>query len=123
MQISEILRKCATCMFYKQMQTQERLFLYELPCWPWEVVSAGIFMIVDYYGKFPVVKKVDRLAADDKMIFAEYGLPKKIISDAGTPFTSETFKKFCRQMSIQQSITSSYHCQNNCEVEAYTKNL
>ena len=83
---------------------------YEILCRPWEVVGADVFMInnktllciVDYHSKFPIVKKVKALSADDlvqttKLIFAEYGLPKKIVSDAGAKFTSEIFKDFYRQ--------------------------
>ena len=81
------------------MQPQERALPYEIPFRPWEVVSPNVFMvdnkmllcIVDYYSKFATVKKVGSLAADDlvqtaKMIFAEYGLPKKSISDKGTRY-------------------------------------
>ena len=83
----------------------------------WEVVSAYIFMInysmllcIVNYSTFPVLMMVGSLAADDlvqmtKMIFVEYGLPEKILSDAGMNLTSEMFKQFCRQMSIQQSMT------------------
>ena len=44
-----------------------------------------------YYSKLPVVKKADGLSADDlirtaKIAFAEFGLPKKIVSDAGINF-------------------------------------
>ena len=97
---------------------------------PWEVVGADIFMlnnktllyIVDYYRKFPIVKKVAGLPAGDlvqmiKLIYAECGLAIKIASDADTNFTSEIFKKFCRRMNIQQSIKSSYHHQRNGQVE------
>ena len=71
------------------------------------MMGADVFMvnakmllgIVDYYRKFPIVKTVGSLAVDDlvqmaKMIFAEYGLPKKIISDAGTNFISQNSESF-----------------------------
>ena len=74
-----------------------------------EVAGASIFMvnnktllsIVDYYSKFSIVNKAAGLSADDllqmaKLIFAEYGPFKKIVSDAGTNYPSETFKQFCR---------------------------
>ena len=48
---------------------------------------------------------VGNLIQTIKMISAEYGLPKKIISDAGRNFTSEIFRLFGRQMSIEQFIT------------------
>ena len=72
------------------------------------MVGADIFMIngktfmciADYYSKFSIVKIVNSLLADDlvqitKLIFAEYGLSKKIISDMGTNFMADTFKAFC----------------------------
>ena len=70
------------------MQPQESIPI-EIPCILQEVVGTDVFIvnnkilmcIVDYYSKFPKVKMVDSLAADDlvqmaKMILAEYGLPK-----------------------------------------------
>ena len=101
---------------------------------PWEVVGTKIFMvnnkillcIVDYYIKFLIVKKVAGLSADDlvhttKLIFAEFGLTKKIISEEGMNFTSEIFKEFYRKMNIEQSIPSCYHHQSNGQVEACIK--
>ena len=83
------------------------------------VVGTDIFMlngktlssIVDYHSKFPIVKKVNSLSADDlvqttKLIFAEYSLPKKFVSDVDTDFTADAFKAFCTKMNIQQAITS-----------------
>ena len=72
---------------------------------------------------FPVVKRTVSLSANGlvyagKMTFAEFGLPQKIISNVGTNFTSETFREFCRKLNIQQSTMSSYHHQNNSQVEA-----
>ena len=72
------------------------------------------------------MKKVGSLAADNlvqmaKIIFAEYELPKKIISDAGRNLISEMVRQFCRQMSIQQPRKSSYHHQSNGQVEACIK--
>ena len=66
-----------------------------------------LLCVVDYYSKFPIVKKISVLSPDDlrhtsKLIFAELGLPKKIISDAGTGVTSDIFKEFCRKLKIQQ---------------------
>ena len=81
---------------------------------------------MDCHSKLTTVKKVDSLSADDllqmtKVIFVEYELPKKIVSDVGTNFTAEPFKAFCMKMNIQQTITSSYHHQSNGQEEAYIK--
>ena len=76
--------------------------VYKIPCRLWEVAGADIFMIngeillciVDYHSKFPIVKKVNSLSADDlvrmtNLILAESGLPEKNVSDADTNFTAE----------------------------------
>ena len=52
--------------------------------------------ITDYHSKFPIIKKTENLSADSlillcKVSFAEYGLPKKIMSDPGGNFISDKF--------------------------------
>ena len=83
------------------------------------MVGTDVFMIkgknllcsVDYHSKFPIIKKVKSLSAGNlveatKLIFVEYGLLKKIVSDVGTNCTAETFNDFCSKMNIMQTITS-----------------
>ena len=77
--------------------------------------------IVDCYSKFLVIKKTEGPSADNlilacKVIFSEYGLSKKIISDAGGNFVSEKFKEFYTKLNIEQAVSSSYHHQSNREV-------
>ena len=48
-----------------------------------------------------------------KITFKEFGVPTKVLSDAGTNFISDTFRQFYRQLYIEQAITSSYHDQNS----------
>ena len=52
---------------------------------------------VDYHSKFPIMKKAEDMLADSlileyKVVFSEYGLPKKIMSDAGGNFISDKFQ-------------------------------
>ena len=116
------------------MQPQERTLHYEIPCRLWDVVCLDIFIIhggtllciVDYHSKLPIVKKINSLSAGDlvhmtKLIFEEYKLPKKVVSDAGTNFIADTFKAFCMRINIQQTMTSSYFHQSNGQVEACIK--
>ena len=74
----------------------------------------------------PYCEKADSMAANDpvkvaNIIFAEFGLPKKFISDGDWNFTPNILRQFCRQKNIKQTITSSYHHQSNGQVEAYIK--
>ena len=46
----------------------------------------------------------DSLILACKIIFTEYGLPKKIMSDAGGNFISENFKRFYKNQNIEQVV-------------------
>ena len=107
---------------------------HDIPLRPWEVIGADIFhfrnkhylCIVDYNIKFPVVKRLEGLLADNlintvKTIFAEYGIPRKLMLDAGTNFVSDKFHQFCKLVNIEQATLSVYHHQSNGQVEACIK--
>ena len=76
----------------------------DIPLRPWEVVSVDVFhfnnknylCIIDYNSKFLVIKRLEGLSAENlinvvKIIFAKYGIPRKIMSDTGTNFISDRF--------------------------------
>ena len=73
--------------------------------------------------QIPIVKRLEGLSVENltntvKTIFTEYGIPHKIMSDAGTNFVSDRFQKFCRAIKIEQATLSAYHHQSNGQVEA-----
>ena len=79
--------------------------------------------IVNYHSIFQIIKKTEGFSAYSlilacKVISTEYRLFKKIISDTGSNFVSEIFKEFCRNLDIEQAVSSSYHHQSNGQVEA-----
>ena len=107
---------------------------HDIPLRPWEVIGADVFhfknkhylCIVHYNSKFPVVMRLEGLSADNlinivKAIFAEYGIPCKLMSDVGTNFVSDKFCQFCKLVNIEQATSSAYHHQNNRQVEACIK--
>ena len=98
----------------------------------WEVIGADMFTlnnkhylcIMDYNSKFPIIKKTEDLSAENlilmcKVIFVEYGLPRKIMSDSGGNTISDKFTKFCKSLNIEQSFSSSYYHQSNVQVEPF----
>ena len=73
---------------------------------------------VDYHSQLLVIKRLEGLSAESlittvKIIFAEYSIPHRLMSDAGSNFISEKFKSFCNSHNIEQVISSSYHHQSN----------
>ena len=100
------------------MQPKKRFIHHDIPLRPWEVVRADIFhfhnksylCIVDYNSKFPIVKRLDGLSAENlintiKIILTEYGIPQKIMSDTGTNFVSDRFHQFCKTINLDQAIS------------------
>ena len=78
---------------------------------------------MDYHSKFPVIKRMEGLSTESliattKIIFAEYGIPCKIMSDPGTNFVSDKFRKFCIRLNIEQAVSSVYHHQSSGQVES-----
>ena len=103
---------------------------------PWDVAGVDMFTlhnkchlhIADYNSQFPVIKKMEDLSADSiilayKIMFSEYGLPKKIMSDPGGNFISDKFKRFYHSMDIEQAVSLSYHQQGNGHIEVCIKFL
>ena len=99
---------------------------HDIPLRPWEVLGADVFhfnnknylCIVDYHSKFPVIKRMEGLSTESliattKVIFAEYGIPHKIMSDTGTNFVSDKFRRFCNRLNIEQTVSSVHHHQSN----------
>ena len=105
------------CLEFQQTQPKEKIIHHKIPLRPWEVLGADVFhfnnknylCIVDYHSKFPVVKRMEGLSTENlittaKVIFAEYGIPCKLMSDAGTNFVSDKFRKFCSSLNIEQAV-------------------
>ena len=115
------------------MQPKGKTIHYDIQMRRWDVIGVDMFQlnnrnyicIVHYYSKFLLVQRMDGLSADSliaavNIIFAEYGIPHRIMSDAGSNFISEKFKNFCNSLTIKQAVSSLYH-QSNRQVEACIK--
>ena len=89
--IKNTIKWCATCLELQQAQPHKKTMSYEIPRKHREVVGADIFFVKNttlcalYVTKvsFILVKKADTFAANvfikaAKIVFAEYGLPKKL---------------------------------------------
>ena len=116
------------------MWPKEKIIHHDIPLRPWEVLGAHIFQInnknylciVDYHSKFLVIKRMEGLSAENlittvKIIFAEYGILQRLMSDAGSNFVSEKFRSFCGSLNIQQAVSPLYHHQSNIQLEACIK--
>ena len=122
------------CLKFQQTQTKEKTIHHDIPLSPWEVLGVDIFQlnnknylcVVDYHSKFLVIKRMEGLSAESliatvKIIFDEYCILHRLMSDASSNFISERFKNFCNSLNIDQAVSSWCHHQSNGQVEASMK--
>ena len=132
--LKKTYKNCATCLEFQQKQPKEKIIHHDIPLRSWKVLGADVFhfnnrnylCIIDYHSKFPVVKRLEGLSTENlitrvKVIFTEYGILHKIMSDAGTNFVLDRFRKFCSSLNIKQAVLSAYHHQSNGQVETCIK--
>lgn len=102
---------------------------------PWERIHvdfAGPFfskmwlICVDAFSKFPYTVELKDITAATTIqalqsIFTIEGLPVTIVSDNGTQFTSEEFRKFCKLNSITHLTSAPFHPASNGQAERFVR--
>ena len=76
-------------------------------------------IIADYYTKFPIIRQLPNPSPGSvvvnvtKQIFAEFGIPDRIVSDNGPHFGSEAYRDFARTWQFDHITTSPRRPQGN----------
>ncbi|XP_062570645.1 uncharacterized protein LOC134232676 [Saccostrea cucullata] len=83
-----------------------------------------ILTVVDYSTRYPEAIplkgiETERVAEALVGIFSMMGIPKEILTDMGTQFTSNVMKEVSRLLSIKQLVTTPYHPSCNGLVEKF----
>src|SRR6266487_3866350 len=87
----------------------------------WTIVA------VDYFTKWVEAEPISGISSEQvikfywKKIICRFGLPKYIVSDNGTQFTSERVVEYCRGKGIQNTFISVEHPQANGQAESANK--
>ena len=133
--IESKVKDCTICQENAPSQTKETMQSHEVPRGPWIKLGMDLFehnkrqylLIVDYFSKFPFIRKLHGLSTGTvinelKGIFSENGIPKVIISDGGPQFRSE-FRNFAQEWGFQHIQSSPYHHQSNGEAERFVRTV
>jgi hypothetical protein len=129
--IEELIKRCQICQRYQPAQCPEPLLQHSIPTKPWSVLAADLFhfeesqwiIIADYFSKYPVVKKLPSpcpsatIVQIMKEVFAEMGIPDKLVSDNGPHFASASFQAFAAAWGFQHTTTSPNRPQGNGFIE------
>ena len=125
--LSDFLCQCQTCQKFMKRQVAEPLKPHMIPDRSWEVLGTDLFVyqgsnylvIVDYYSKFPIVRKITgkcdgpAIVRTMKQVFSEVSIPKKVISDNGPQFDCEHFRKFDKEWCFDHVTSSPTFPQSN----------
>ena len=132
--IRHYVESCKTCAINMSKQSPEPVLLHEIPARPWQKIGTDIFQVqgqsylvtCDYHSNFIEVDFLPDLSAQSvvtklKHHFARYGIPDTVVSDSGSQYTSDTFKKFAKDWGFQDIMSSPGNHQANGEAEAAVK--
>ena len=136
--ITNTYHQCQICAKFAGSQQKEMLQPVETPHTGWEQLGLDIFSLqgtqylltVDYFSQFPVVRKLQSFHSLSvikilKEIFTTVGIPKCIVSDGGTQFTSQEFKnwRLAKDWQIDHRITSPTNAQSNGQAERFVQTV
>ncbi|XP_026054203.1 uncharacterized protein K02A2.6-like [Carassius auratus] len=125
--VERVVQKCEVCQSFRKAPAQAPLHPWEWPGSPWErlhVDYAGPFLgrmfliLVDSHSKwmevYPVMQATSQITIEKlRMCFSTHGLPKMLVSDNGTCFTSNEFETFMERNGIQHVTSAPYHPSSN----------
>jgi transposase InsO family protein len=88
-----------------------------------------ILVMVDYVSKWIEAIPCRRASTEESIsmiknvIFPRYGVPRVLISDGGTHFTGNSFRKCLSKLGIEHRVATTYHPQTNGQAETSNRQL
>ena len=87
-----------------------------------------VLVVCDYATRYPEavpMKHVDAASVAEELIkiFSRVGVPKEVLTDQGTNFTSQLLTELYRMLHVHPIRTSPYHPQTDGMVERFNQTL
>lgn len=75
-----------------------------------------ILTVIDAYSKWIEATATNHATSDSTIrqlreLFSRFGIPRTVVTDNGTPFTSEEFSQFLKRNHVEHYRTAPYHPQ------------
>ena len=129
--IERVCAECAACRSQRAQPPPAPLHPWPWPSEPWSRLHLDFLgpfqnkyylIIIDAHTKWIEVEKVNSTSASVvinrlRRLFARFGLPKRIVSDNGPPFSSVEFEVYLGRNGIKHSLTAPYHPATNGAAE------
>jgi ribonuclease HI len=133
----DMVKSCKACQFHaKQIHTPAQALQMIPPSWPFTVWGVDIlgpfpravdgycflFAAIDKFTKWPEATPVvnitqDAVVACLRSIVCRFGVPRHIITDNGTQFTSRLFQEYCEGIGTQLCFAYVAHPRSNDQAE------
>lgn len=135
--IERIIKACEHCAELRPDPPKAALVTWANAAKPWSRIHVDFagpmekeyfFIITDAFSKWPEVFRTKTITAEFTIrklreVFARFGLPEVVVSDAGTQFTSEVFKKFLNNNNIRGIVIAPGHPASNGAAENSVKSF
>jgi transposase InsO family protein len=126
-QIENLVQMCNQCQAHRATAPEAHHHPWEYPKAPWRRIHidhAGPFqgkyflVVVDAFTKWVEVEVVKNTSSNItverlRKMFSTFGIPETLVSDNGSSFCSQEFKKFINWNGIKHLTTPYYHPNSN----------
>ncbi|GFW99387.1 uncharacterized protein K02A2.6 [Trichonephila clavipes] len=135
--IEEAAKNCVYCARYKADPPKSKVHYWEYPSMPWERIHVDFagpifehtfFLIVDAHSKWLEVYPM-KVTTTKKTIeclrdsFARFGLPRVLVRDNGSQFTSYEFQRFMHKNGVRHKTSAPFKPSSNGQAERYVATL
>jgi hypothetical protein len=143
--VIQYIKECKTCQLNKETRQNIRLPLTvtDIKATTWEkiyldivgplpVTESGMKYILtcqDNLSKYFIAVPLQNQTAEEvtnvfvKNIVLIYGIPNEIVTDQGSNFMIDIFKRICKLFKIEKICTTAYHPESNGALERTHKTL
>lgn len=129
--IERICSKCAACVSQRAQPAPAPLHSWPWPEEPWSRINVDFLgpfhsryylIIIDAHSKWIEVERVSSTSASAvidcfRRIFARFGIPKRLVSDNGPPFSSVELATYLKHNGVKHLPVAPYHPSSNGAAE------
>ncbi|KAJ8916988.1 hypothetical protein NQ315_012903 [Exocentrus adspersus] len=142
--VKKFIAACLPCMYNKEPGGKQSGYLHPIEkiAVPFDTVHIDhlgpfvrskrknqyLIVIVDAFTKFVFLKAVASTKTQPLLTFLDsvienFGVPRRIITDRGSCFTSKLFKKYCEDLNIKHVQNATATPRANGQVERYNRTI
>ena len=142
--ITKYIKNCLNCLYFKNPSGKLPGSLHPIPKIPrpfhtihvdhlgpfikTKTGNTQVLVIIDAFTKFALLYAVKDTKSRNTIralrdMIKNFGVPRRIISDRGTSFTSDLFKAFCTEIGTIHHLNAVAMPRGNGQVERYNRTI